>query len=626
MHRAWHRVAFRFLLALIAIAPAAWLHAAVGDVTTFAGGGGSSAEGATALTAAMNGPHGLYVAPNGDVYYTEEYGHKVRKISGGIVTTVAGTGVEGGAGDGGPATAAQLSYPVGVWGDGVGNLYISEHYASAISGGRVRKIGPAGIISTLAGGGATSPSDTPIPGPSAALSSLGDLVVAPNGNIFVAVYGTSQLVRIDPSGNIVLRASGTGGLGISSSPTGLIYIAGTHPGSPSPGHRVYTWDDATATLTAIAGTGTNAFSGDGGPPLAANMMPQDTVLSGDGTLFIGDRFNGRVRKIAGGIINTQAIITDPKGMAALGADLLVVSPSTIVRIEGVIAPFAPPAPAFTSIVPNNGVRGTSVPVTINGSTLGGVTNLRLHRSVPSPADLNFPVTVPTATALTTTFDLATLGPDWDGLQGVHFSTNGGSTYASTGLTFMINSPPPPPAPAFTSIVPNNGVRGTSVPVTINGSTLGGVTNLRLHRTAPSPADLNFPVTVPTATVLTTTFDLTALGPDWDGLQEVHFSTNGGSTYASAGLTFMINSPPPPAPAFTSIVPNNGVRGTSVPVTINGSTLGGVTNLRLHRSVPSPADLNFPVTVPTATVLTTTFDLTALGPDWDGLQEVHFSTN
>ena len=120
-----------------------------GTITSVAGSGkqGFSGDGGSALDASFNRPYSIAVDKSA-IYVADRDNNRVRKISGGIVTTIAGDGRAGFAGDGGPATAASLASPYGVAVDGNGNVYIADTFNLSI-----RKVTPAGIISTVAGGG-----------------------------------------------------------------------------------------------------------------------------------------------------------------------------------------------------------------------------------------------------------------------------------------------------------------------------------------------------------------------------------------------------------------------------------------------------------------------------------------
>src|SRR5208282_4615679 len=119
-----------------------------GVVTLVAGTSrlGYGGDGGAATLAQLSLPNGLAVDGAGNVYVADFGNSRVRKISNGIITTVAGTGVFGGSGDGGAATSAQLAYPNGLAVDGQGNFFIAD-----TGNNRVRKVSSTGIITTIAG-------------------------------------------------------------------------------------------------------------------------------------------------------------------------------------------------------------------------------------------------------------------------------------------------------------------------------------------------------------------------------------------------------------------------------------------------------------------------------------------
>jgi len=125
-----------------------------GTITTVVGTGtaGFSGDGGAATAAKINSPRGLFIDGAGNLYIADRLNHRIRKVDAdGIITTVAGTGVQGFSGDGGPATAAQLNDPTGVAVDEAGNLYIAD-----AENHRIRKVDTGGIITTVAGTGVAS--------------------------------------------------------------------------------------------------------------------------------------------------------------------------------------------------------------------------------------------------------------------------------------------------------------------------------------------------------------------------------------------------------------------------------------------------------------------------------------
>jgi uncharacterized protein (TIGR03437 family) len=153
-----------------------------GIITSIAGDGtaGYSGDGGNAATAQLNGPEGIAIDGAGSLYVADVGNNRVRKIApNGVITTVAGTGVSGFFGDGGQATSAQLNYPNGLAVDKAGSLYIAESL-----GNRIRKVSANGIITTIAGTGATGYSDGPAT--SAVLDFPTQLAVDDAGNVYIA--------------------------------------------------------------------------------------------------------------------------------------------------------------------------------------------------------------------------------------------------------------------------------------------------------------------------------------------------------------------------------------------------------------------------------------------------------
>jgi sugar lactone lactonase YvrE len=243
-----------------------------GIVTTFAGTGawGDTGDGGPAASAQLANPRGIEVDESGNVLIADSGNNRIRKVSlSGIITTVAGNGKAGFAGDGGPATAAQLNYPVGVALDASGNIFIVDR-----SNNRIRRVNGAGIITTLTGGIPGFSGDGG-PASSARISDPRGVALDANGNVFVSDSGNNRIRMITPAG-------------------GIVTIAGGSPG----------------------------FSGDGGPASAAQLaLPIDLATDGLGNLFIAERGNYRVRRINGaGIIESVAGTSDDGG-SALAAQL-----------------------------------------------------------------------------------------------------------------------------------------------------------------------------------------------------------------------------------------------------------------------------------------------------------------
>ena len=280
---------------------------------TAAGSGtsGFAGDGGLAMQARLFGMSDVRSAPNGDVYIADYGNHRIRKIGrDGIITTIAG----GGTGlDGGPALGARLSYPHGIGFMKDGGLLIAEE-----GGQRIRRIAPDGTISTLAGTGVGGYSGDGGPATQAQVNTPHYVVQAPDASIYF-VEKTSHVVRrIMPDGTITTVA-GTGVAGYAgdggqaararlNQPDGLAVGAdGSVYVSDQGNHRVRRIAPS-GLITTVAGTGTLGFAGDGGQATLARLnRPQGLDVRPDGTLYIADGNNNRVRKVApAGIITTVA--------------------------------------------------------------------------------------------------------------------------------------------------------------------------------------------------------------------------------------------------------------------------------------------------------------------------------
>jgi len=226
-------------------------------------------------------PEGIAVDSAGNVYVADAADNRVRKIApDGSIHTFAGTGVAGFAGDGGPATAAQLNQPYGVAIDRAGNLYIAD-----LGNARVRKVTIDGAIHTVAGGGAF---------PAANQGQGGPATVA-------------QLV--EPR-NVTLDASGA------------LYI------SDFGAHQVYSVA-GDGTLTLVAGSGVAGFSGDGASALLGQLnAPAGLATDSVGGLYIADSGNNRVRKVYNGVIITVFNTPGPTGLALDATGTLYIAASS----------------------------------------------------------------------------------------------------------------------------------------------------------------------------------------------------------------------------------------------------------------------------------------------------------
>ena len=277
-----------------------------GTIETFAGTGefGHGGDGGPATAAQLGEPSDVAVDSAGNVYVADQYNHRIRRVApDGTISTFAGDGVEGFGGDGGPATAARLDHPVGVALDLAGNVYVAE-----IEGHRVRRIAPDGTIATIAGTGVAGLSGDGGPATAAQLNQPVRVAADAAGNVYIADLDNHRIRRIAPDGTISTFAGtgaeaygGDGGpataaqldepAGLALDAVGNLYIA------DSGNHRVRRIAPD-GTISTIAGTGVEGFSGDGGPATAAQLNnPIGVAVDAVGNVYFTDTFNVRVRVV-----------------------------------------------------------------------------------------------------------------------------------------------------------------------------------------------------------------------------------------------------------------------------------------------------------------------------------------
>jgi uncharacterized protein (TIGR03437 family) len=301
-------------------------------IQTIVGGNGTEIifDEAVATTVRLNGPTGVTVDSSGNVYVAEGSvgtgtglavgDYRVWRInSQGVVSTAAGTGVECFSGDGGPALAAQLNQPAAVTLDASGNLYIADSHNH-----RIRKVSPAGTITTAAGTGLAGFSGDGGAALHAQLNTPSGLTADADGNVYIADTGNNRIRKLLPDGTLISIAGngnasffGDGGpsnsaslhnpRGIFSAGGGRIYIADT-------GNQRIRELLPNGTIITVAGNGGQGFAGDGGQALAAQLnSPTGVTIDDNGEVYIADQGNNRVRMIlADGTISTVA------GSAAYG--------------------------------------------------------------------------------------------------------------------------------------------------------------------------------------------------------------------------------------------------------------------------------------------------------------------
>ena len=306
-------------LSIVVLAPPAL--ASGGTITTAAGTGvaGYSGDGGPAASAQLSTPAGVAVDGQGNVYVADDGDNVVRKIlPSGTITTVAGTGVAGFTGNGGPATSATLNGPTDVVLDAAGNLYIAD-FGNHV----VREVLTNGTIRTAAGNGTAGYSGDGGNATNAKLTSPGGLDVDTAGNVYIADYGNGTVRELTTNGKISTIA-GTGVAGYSGDGGAATSAQLYRPGDVvTDGSTVYIADAGNArvraispggTITTVAGNGTAANTGDGGLATAASLtFPTGLALDSAGNLFIADFSASVIREV-----DTSGTITTVAGTGTAG--------------------------------------------------------------------------------------------------------------------------------------------------------------------------------------------------------------------------------------------------------------------------------------------------------------------
>lgn len=221
--------------------------AADGTISTVAGNGsfGFSGDNGAASSAQLNQPAGLAVDKSGNLYIADTANHRVRKVSGGTITTIAGNGINGYIADGDPATSEELFYPNGVAVDSAGNVYIAD-----TQNNRVRVVTSDGNIHTIAGNGYTGYFGDGGDATAAAVVAPCSLAVDANFNVYIASQNSGSIRVVDRNGNI----------------------------------------------NTIAGTTTVGYRGDGGPARQALLNgTQALAMDATGNIYVADTNNNAIR-------------------------------------------------------------------------------------------------------------------------------------------------------------------------------------------------------------------------------------------------------------------------------------------------------------------------------------------
>jgi len=484
------------------------------SVAGSSGSGGFSGDNGPATSATMDQPLGIALDSAGNLFIADSLNNRVRMFSHGVITTVAGNGTGGYAGDSGPAVKAELMFPTAVAIDAAGYLYIADQQNQ-----RIRKV-VNGIISTVAGDGSTSPLGDGGPATSASLNLPSGVAVDSSGNLFISDTNDDRIREV--SGGTISTVAGGGyypgdGPAVSALLGAPLEISFDYAGS------LYLSDSSSirkvsnGILTTIAGNGMSGFGGDNGPATDAEFdFPWAVAVDSSGNVYVADSDNNRIRLLtpsagpaitSAGVTNAASFQTgiSPGGLVTIFGTNLGGPPGTSLTNS-------PPWPAQiggTSVT----IDGTLVPayslVNLNGSeqlsiqaqwSLAGATSATL--SITTSAGTSAAVMVPVLVAQPGIFilDGAASGATHLGGEVVGMSNPAAQgeiiVLYLTGLWAVSDEPATGTASSLTSlsstlILPQVTIGGVIAPLAFSGLAPGFIGLYQINVTVPqaSPTGL-----------------------------------------------------------------------------------------------------------------------------------------
>jgi uncharacterized protein (TIGR03437 family) len=440
-----------------------------GIISTVAGNGiaGYSGDGGLAVNASLSAETGLALDPSGNLYIADAHNMRVRMVTpGGIISTVAGTGVQGFSGDGGPATSAMLNVPASVmFSDG--NLYIADS-----SNQRIRKVSGNGTITTIAGnGGLGGFSGDGGPATSAALNFPLGMAMDGLGNLYFADGDNHRVRQISPGG-IITTVAGDGIEGFAGDQGSAVSASLNYPEDVSidvannlliadSGNNRIRKVVSSGLISTVAGMAANGFSGDGGQATQAELnFPWAVTTDATGSVYIGDRVNNRVRIVYESVTGLPSLGANSTVNGASSAQIAI-APGMIVAISG--ANFAA-SPLSASSLPLPTILGNTT-VTFNGvaAPLFSVSASQIYAQAPFnlPAGVAASIQVSQGAALSAvqTANVAAASP---GIFIVDQASSAGAVLHAADYSLVTSSSPARPGEYLLIYCTGLGAVGTSV--------------------------------------------------------------------------------------------------------------------------------------------------------------------
>jgi len=426
-----------------------------GVVTTLAGSAGNpgSADG-TGSAARFRFPAGMAVDGSGNVYVADSNNSTIRKVtSAGVVTTLAGSAGTDGSADG-TGSAAQFFVPIGVAVDGSGNVYVADSNNNTI-----REVTPAGVVSTLAGLAGTDGSADGT-GSAAQFSGPSGVAVDGSGNVYVADSNNSTIRKVTPAGVVTTLAGSAGNPGSADGTGSAAQFSGPSGVAVDGSGNVYVADAGNDTIrkvtpagvvTTLAGSAGNPGSADGTGSTAQFYQPGGVAVDGSGNVYVADAGNNTIRMVTpGGAVQTiggtpgvlggadgtgaAAGFSYPYGIAVSASGTLFVADKNNNRISIGI-----PSAALPIVVtaPATSITSTSATLTGTVNANNSSTVVSFDYGPTTSYGTSVPGTPTPVTGNSTTPVSAALAGLTPGTT-YHFrvnGTNGGGTSNGTDLTF-----------------------------------------------------------------------------------------------------------------------------------------------------------------------------------------------
>ena len=562
------------------------------NIEAFAGNGsfGSTGNGGAPTAATFKQPSGIAVDSSGTAYIADAEARVIRKVSGGVITLLAGTGAKGFAGDGGAAASAKFNNPHGLALHAASNsLYVAD-----TGNHRIRKIDlTTNIITTIAGSGISALGGNGT-ATTAWINSPTDVAVDAAGNVYFADTGNNRVCKV--AGGILTVIAGTGEVGNSGDSALAISARLNHPTGvavTSDGATIYVADRNNNRVRKISGgnisnvagavIGTAGFGGDGAAATSALLnAPTSVVLDGAGNVIITDTDNERIRKVtvADGLIATiagngtagntgdsgaatSATLDTPTAVALDGSGRVVFCDAGNLRARRLVMSGPannPPVPAMVANQSLNKNQQLNVALSATDADNDPVT-FSLVPSLPFVSITNANAAARTATLF--------INPA-NGNVGVYNvqvkaeDNKGGSNLTQT-FTITVNDPNGPPQNRPPVAVANQ------LPSTVQAN--GQTATINLDGSASTDPDndpLTYSWTDGGQVIATTAVASVPLGI---GAHSIVLTVNDGKggTNSTAAQSVTVTEPPPTTDlTINTVTPNSGKRGTTVFITITGT--------------------------------------------------------